>query len=65
MKPYFLYTWMACVRVQEGEGLDIKPPHLGVGGSLPLVVHRSRASHVIQRVWASIREEKIQLPAAQ
>lgn len=46
---------MACVRVHEGKGLDIKPPDLRVGGGPSLVVHRDRASHVIQRVGAPTR----------
>lgn len=46
---------MACVRVQEGKGLDVKPPDLGVGGGLPLLVHRDGASQVIQRVGTSTK----------
>lgn len=46
------------MRVQEGKGLDIKPPDLGVGGGLALVVHRERASHVVQRVGTSVQGVK-------
>lgn len=49
---------MACMRVHEGKGLDVKPPDLGVGGGLPAVVHRDGASHVIQRVGTSIQGKK-------
>lgn len=46
------------MRVQEGKGLDIKPPDLGVGGGLALVVHRKRASHAVQRVGTSVQGVK-------
>ncbi|TNN58511.1 hypothetical protein EYF80_031314 [Liparis tanakae] len=46
------------MRVQEGKGLDVKPPDLGEGGGLPLVAHMDGAPVVIQRVGASIQEEK-------
>lgn len=49
---------MAGMRVHKGKSLDIEPPDLGVGGDLPLVVHRDGASHVIQRVGTSIKGEK-------
>lgn len=49
------------MRVQEGKCLDIKPSDLGVGGGLPLVVHRDRTSHVIHRVGTPIQEEKKKL----
>lgn len=55
------------MRVQEGKGLDIKPPDLGVGGGLALVVHRKRASHAVQRVGTSVQgvKKKNTLSAAQ
>lgn len=46
------------MRVQEGKGLDIKPPDLGEGGGLALVAPMDGAPVVIQRVGASIQEEK-------
>lgn len=53
------------MRVQEGKGLDIKPPDLGVGVCLPLVVHRDRASHVIHWVGAAVQEESCSVTCAQ
>lgn len=56
--PYFLHARMACVWVHKCKGLHVKPPDLGVGRGLPMVIHRDRASHVVQRVGASAEEGK-------
>lgn len=50
---YFLYAGMAGVWVHKCKGLHIEPPDLGVGRGLSLVIHRDRASHVVQRVGTS------------
>lgn len=50
---YFLHARMACVWVHKCKGLHVKPPDLGVGRGLPMVIHRDGASHVVQRVGAS------------
>lgn len=46
---------MTCMRIHKCKGLDIKPPDLGVGVGLPLVVHGDGTSHVIQRVGTSMQ----------
>lgn len=56
---YFLHARMACVWVHKCKGLHIKPPDLGVGRGLPMVVYGDRASHVVQRVGASAQSRKI------
>lgn len=56
---YFLHARMACVWVHKCKGLYIKPPDLGVGCGLPMVVYRDRASHVVQRVRTSAQSGKI------